>query len=59
MNGGVRDGGHADLVVGPGEEGGERGGDDPLAQHGQPDRRGHELLLGDEHLKEPVGVRRS
>ena len=51
------DRGHADEVVGTGEERGERGAERFPAQHLQPDRRRDHLLLGDVHLEEPVRVR--
>ena len=50
------DGGHADEVVGAGEEGGEGGGERLPAAHLQPDGGGDQLLLGDEHLEEALGV---
>ena len=53
---GAADGGHADEVVGAREEGGEGGGERLPAAHLHPDRGGDELLLGDEHLEEALGV---
>ena len=50
------DGGHADEVVGAREEGGERGGERLPAAHLHPDGGGDELLLGDVHLEEALGV---
>src|SRR5665811_2638757 len=45
------DPGHADEVVGAGEEHREGDGKGHIAAHGEPDGGGHELLLGDEHLE--------
>ena len=49
---------HADEVVGAGEEGGEGRGERLPAPDLQADGGGDHLLLGDEHLEEPVGVGR-
>ena len=46
---------HPDEVVGAGEEGGEGGRERAVPAHGQPGGRGHQLLLGDEHLEVAVG----
>ena len=50
------DRGHADEVVGPREERGERRGERPEAADLEADRRGDQLLLGDEHLEVAVGM---
>ena len=50
------DPGHADEVVGAGEERGEGGGERHVAADGEPAGRGHHLLLGDEHLEVALGA---
>ena len=54
---GLRDARHADEVVGAAEEGGEGRRERLVAAHAHPHRGRHQLLLGDPHLEEPIGVR--
>ena len=54
---GLRDGRHADEVVGAAEERGEGRGEGLVAPHAHPHRGRDQLLLRDPHLEEPVGVR--
>ena len=56
VDGRVRDRRHANLIVGAREEGGESRGERLLAQDAEADGRAEELLLGDEHLEEAVGM---
>ena len=50
------DGRHPDEVISARKEGGERGGEGHVLAHRHADRRGHQLLFGDEHLEVALGV---
>ena len=47
---------HADEVVGAAQEGGEGGGEGYIVAHLHADRGGDQLLFGDEHLEEAIGI---
>ena len=56
-NVGLRDAGHADDVVGAAEERRKGRGERLVAADAHPHRGRDQLLLGDPHLEEPLGVR--